>query len=379
MSEAGNYGDDLISLAVVQAIEHAIPEVEVHHLSFGQPLVWDEYRTSLGLRNVPFPVKPDRDLPGTSVGSRAFQEMDALVFGGGGLLQSTHHADRPYHWLRYLPSDPTIPVLAAGLGVGPLRSSWLRKLHVLGQPFNECFVRDELSQNLTNEVLGWNAELCSDFVDEEFLKQLIPSGLDAGGSRILGVALRAWPGIDANRVAQHIATVTTEHSIDEIRFFVLEANRGRGDDVVFSRSVMTQLRGTRTSLYVYEPRSLTGFTELMASCNVAISMKLHASAVWAAVDLPIYPIVYAPKIAAFFGLEYKGPQIHERVVEPLSRPRAWPRAEEVLEMRLPALLAEQTSDRAVMSESFRLQHQTSSLLRNAISKAGRTLSPFGGK
>lgn len=377
LSEAGNYGDDLILLAVVQALEETFVEVDVRYLSFGQPLAWNEIVTALSLRSRPLAVRPDRDLPGTRRGSIIYRNMDAIIFGGGGLLQTSHHPDRPYHWLRYLPSTLKVPVLAVGLGVGPLDTVWLRKLQELGQPFTECFVRDEMSRSLANDLLGWDARLCADFVDEKFLEQLLPSAGSRDKRGVLGVALRAWPGIGAKEMAAHIMSVATASSVEVVRFFVLEANNGQGEDVSLTREVMDHLAGIDAEMHVYSSDELLGFTELMADCALAISMKLHSSAVWGSLGIPIYPIIYAPKVAAFFGLEYRGTEVLDRVVRPSKQSEAWPRASAVIKSELPSLVSQPQRERSLLSYVFRTRHQISSFRRNLVKKFASVRSSVG--
>ena len=117
--------------------------------------------------------------------------------------------------------------------------------------------------------------------------------------------------------------------MDEIRLFVLEANLD-GPDIPFTQAVMSHLTAARASLHVYEPTDLVSFVSSMSQCDVAVSMKLHSSAIWAAAGIPIFPISYAPKTAAFFGVPYRGLEIFSTTMDPVSDLEV-PRAEGILE------------------------------------------------
>ena len=117
LGEAGNLGDDLILLAVLESV-YGHGHVDVAYLSHGRQLDLG-LLTHLGLSSVPErrPVLPGYVHPARA--SQLFGDREAILFGGGGLLQTSHHPERPYVWLRYFPRR-LVPILGVGLGIGPL-------------------------------------------------------------------------------------------------------------------------------------------------------------------------------------------------------------------------------------------------------------------
>lgn len=355
LGEAGNLGDDLILAAVVQAVDRALPGARVRHLSYGEHLDWQDLGARLGLSRLPERAAPVRPLP-WSTNHRLFADADVVLVGGGGLLQTSHHPLQPFLWLDHLPTDRRIPVIGVGLGMGPLSPSWRRTFLRRPSPFDELYVRDDDSATLSGRDLGWPAARCLDFVDETFLRDVLAvPARPVDGPRSVGVSLRRWPDLDADDVAQHVRDVAASSDCDRVDLFVLEAKGGRGQDVTFSEDVAGRLGGLTAQVHTYRPAQLTGFLERMSGCTVAVGMKLHACAVWAAAGVPVHPVVYAPKVAAFYGLPYRGTQIVGDVVAPAP---AWhsgaPRAADVVRDVVPrAVPARGAADRFSMPERLR--------------------------
>lgn len=369
LSEAGNLGDDLILLATVQAVGHACPDSSILHLAFGSPVDWAHFTDALQIQVAPQSVSTGRDLPGTRKRSRTFADADAIVFGGGGLLQTSHDPNRPYHWLSYLPEGITTKVMAVGLGIGPLDANACRWLRDVGMPFDRMFVRDPDSAELAINELDWRPELSHDFIDSDFLSQILNPVDQRPGH--LGVALRAWPGLEAARLAQEIDTITRQYSISKIEFFVLESKSGAGVDVDFTNEV-DSLRSTvcPSTIEVYAGKDPIKFAQKMIGVERSLSMKLHSSAIWTSSHIPVHPVIYAPKIASFFGVDYKGAEILSLDVRPPSPDLSIPRSYDAIKANLPTLLAKPESTRSRLSSGVRLERQMRSflhLLRNRIS------------
>ncbi|MEU6022891.1 polysaccharide pyruvyl transferase family protein [Micromonospora sp. NBC_01739] len=375
LGEAGNFGDDLIMIAAVVAATETGDDVAVRHLSFGRPVNWPAVSARIGRDLSPQAVRPTRDLPGSRRSELSFQSCQAVLFGGGGLLQTSHHPHTPYHWLSFLPRHhPAVPVLAVGLGLGPLSDYWQRRLHQLGSPFDECYLRDDDSVAYAEQRLGWRVGRCRDFVDSAFLTRLGIGrrGFSADGQGLLGVALRRWPGLDPIGTARHIGRVAEAYGVGNIRLFVLETSAS-GVDVAFTEQVCRQLGGREADVVPYLGADVLDFAEAMAGCSVAVSMKLHSSALWAALGVPIFPISYAPKTAAFFGQPFAGLKTYDQVVAPAVEPNSVPRAADVVLPWLRQALSGQFAvTRAVLTNSDKLRLQTSRTAVNVYRRLGRS-------
>ena len=344
LAEAGNLGDDLILMAALRAVSFTVPDAQVRYLSFGQRLDWNMLRGLLGITVALERVPVGKEYVEPLRAHRAFSDCHAILFGGGGLLETSHNPYRPYHWLRYLGRGRHHPpALAVGLGIGPLSDPWMVRLKRGPDFFETCWLRDEGSAALAT-TFGWEAQLCLDYVDGALLGALgLPPG-SAPKHGPLGVSLRAWPGLDAPAMATHIESVAEAQHSDRVAFFVLESKDGAGPDVDFTRAVRRALRVPSTEL-VYSAGNLVELLQGMASCASAVSMKLHAGAVWTHLGAPVYPVIYAPKVSAMFDLPYRGLQIldHPVAAPPPSGRVDLPSAPQVVQEWLPRVLGERAT------------------------------------
>lgn len=339
LAEAGNLGDDLILLATISAIHEAIPAAHVRCLTHGQSLDWERAASPPVSKGEPerVPVRPE--FLWVADNRRVFAGLDAIVFGGGGLLQDSHSRIKPYQWLSYLPDAPhRPPVLAVGHGLGPLSPDWQSVLRRIGNPFDESWVRDSDSLDLSRSVLGWPAKLTTDFVTSDFLATFDVKSLPITGEQSFGVSLRAWPGLSPRAVADRIKRLSKRHNCTQVDYFVLEAKGGGGPDTSFTREVAAMTQELPGEIHVYDPRKLEQFVEAMGKVRSSLSMKLHACVIWSAFGVPIYPIFYAPKVAAAFGARYESLASPDEPKLLGTRLPGVPTAREVVIARLPAMV-----------------------------------------
>ncbi|REE03774.1 polysaccharide pyruvyl transferase WcaK-like protein [Citricoccus muralis] len=371
LGEAGNYGDDLILISVLHSISKTFPESKATFLSFGNPIPLEEVRQHISLPRELKRVAPVRDWPWSRALQENFAEADVMIVGGGGLIQTWQHSLKPYQWLRHLPDTPA-PVIGVGLGLGPVSKDWVQYFRKHDSPFDVLHVRDRQSQELALDF-GWNAEIAADFIDEHFLEQLITPMRPKAPSNSLGVALRAWPGLSAQELASHIESVQAQHEIDVVKFFVLESKAGRGPDVEFTHQVATLLASTATEIHIYTSDNIVDFTQEICSTRIAISMKLHSSAVWGYLGVPMYPIVYAPKISSYFGVPYTGLSVFKETVDPAPH-SDYPRSEDALTQALNTLGSISAPvQRTTFTPASRLRFQLKGLVIDGTNKIRRSL------
>lgn len=332
LGEAGNLGDDLILIATIDAIYEAEQESEIKFLSFGQELDWSRLAVERSYPDIPQRVLAKPEIPLLRQNSNLYKHCDVIIFGGGGLLQTSHDRNRPYNWLSYLPNlgKDTPRVLATGLGLGPLAPVWIQRLRQMGTPFDSAWLRDEDSLKLSRDVLGWPGEECRDFIDREFLSSLLVARPENQPvTRRLGIALRDWPNFTIDDGVKFIESVIRRHECEDIVFFVLESNNGLGRDVVFSEQIARRLsRPSRIRAYI--AGELNEFLEDMSTIDIAISMKLHSSAIWGTLAVPMYPIFYAPKVAALFGKKFRGFEMVDEMLQIVDQAPHIPRSHQVV-------------------------------------------------
>lgn len=321
MGEAGNLGDDLILISTVDAILRGNPAAAVTFLSHGVPVGWAEVARELGWAGPPVARRRRQELPGRATDSRLFAESDLVVFGGGGLLQNSHSRHEPYQWLSALPTGPARPpIVALGLGLGPFDSQWTSVLSSREAPFDLTYVRDVESQELAVDGLGWSqTQIASDFVSSDFLDLIGVRPAPAGADAVVGVSVRAWPGLSAQAVASRVEAVCDVHEATSVHLFVIEDKPWDHVDLEFTRTI-AELLPARLSweISTYRAENPLEYTRAMTSCRAALSMKFHSSIIWAKAGVKISPIVYAPKVASLFGLPYRGLEVVDGFSQPIA-------------------------------------------------------------
>lgn len=246
----------------------------------------------------------DRDLLGVL---RAARSADLVVFGGGGLLQDqSSHLNLPYHLSRVAISRSVgTPIVAIGLGVGPLRTRAARSMvrHSLRQQHGRpvrVTVRDEGSRSLLAEV-GVASEVTADLA---WAMRVVgrPEVRD-----VLGVCLRPWPvtsrlpaadawrqGIDPSflaAVAGHLDRVVDEADVD-VEFVAMQAGR----DEVVHEVVLGQMRHADRARCV--DLDLAGTIASLGSCRAVLSMRYHGGVMAGLGGRPSVLVDYSPKVAA---------------------------------------------------------------------------------
>lgn len=370
LGEAGNLGDDLILIATVDAIYAADPGAEISFLSFGQELDWLTLAEKRGYPFTPRRLLAKAEIPVLRQNSRLYRDRDVIIFGGGGLLQTSHDKNRPYSWLSYLSNTGrgAPRVLAIGLGLGPISDVWIRRLRRMGTPFDYSWLRDADSVILSQDALGWSGKECLDFIDHGFISSLsLSRTTNFDEPRRLGVALRAWPNFSVDDAVAHIESVVRRHECEEVVFFVLESNRGHGGDVEFSENIAQQL-SRPGRIHAYEANELNEFLNDMATVDLAISMKLHSSAIWGTLGIPMYPIFYAPKVAAFFGRKYRGFEVVDEIIEVPTEPETVPRSHQIVIEDLRKMREKQKAEGSRFSLPERYRYQSANLIRAVISR-----------
>ncbi|GAA5227778.1 polysaccharide pyruvyl transferase family protein [Paeniglutamicibacter antarcticus] len=370
LGEAGNLGDDLILIATVDAIYEADPGSAISFLSFGQELDWSKLAKERGYPSTPLRVLAKAEIPLLRQNSTLYRDRDIIIFGGGGLIQTSHDKNRPYNWLSYLPkTGQDAPyIVATGLGMGPISEVWKRRLRRMGTPFDSAWLRDSDSVVLSREGLEWPGEECRDFIDNHFISSLSLPGVNRRAETgRLGVALRAWPNFSVDDAVEHIESVIHRHECEEVVLFVLESNKGRGTDVDFNEKIAQQL-SLMARVHAYEAHELIEFLDDMSNVDLAISMKLHSSAIWATMGVPMYPVFYAPKVAALFGRKYEGFEVLDEIVQIRTEVEDVPRAHQTVIDDLGNLKKKRDAGGSRFSMKAKFYYQSANLIRAVVSR-----------
>lgn len=249
---------------------------------------------------------------------------DAVVFGGGGLVQDeTSPLNLPFHLSRLsVARSCDTPFAAVGLGVDGLRTRLGRRLVRHGlRDMVACSVRDQRSADILSQLGVANPRVAADLAVGLPAPGVASARAAAGGQTAHGkeavaegrlvVSLRPWAGrrglLPASLRARRgdptgeplIAALAA--GIDEaadrtglpVRFVALQADR----DDPFHRRVAAYLR---TEASFATPR-LADLAAEFAPARAVVAMRYHAGILATLAGVPSVLIGYAPKVEALAG------------------------------------------------------------------------------
>ncbi len=225
---------------------------------------------------------------------RALRGADLLISGGGSLFQDATSARSPYYYLLVLRLAQTLgcKTMIYAQGVGPLIRPGIRRgVRKAFQNAEFITVRDSESRKLLQEIgVTRDIQVVADpsfLVEPDFeAADRLMSEAGVSGERLVGIALRPWPGFD-----QWITEAAAE---------ILDACSAMGLQAVFipmQESEDAEVgKGAPILRHGGDPAVAKG---LIARCKLVVGMRLHSLIFAASAGVPFVPISYDPKVSAF--------------------------------------------------------------------------------
>lgn len=301
----GNAGDEAVCAAVLQTMRSEGGDPEMTVLS-GNPVATERLH---GARAVP-----------RGKLTRALKSADALIQGGGSLLQDATSARSVFYYLWVLMAARMSrkPVFLFAQGIGPLRRPATRAaVRVVLNRVQQITVRDEASRDLLARI-GVRAPTTVTADPVFALQPASPErasalwaeqGLPESG-RTLGLALRAWPAApELATTAARAAEALQERGMDVV-FFPMH----RPADEDFAEGVRHRMaRPAPIVRGVERPDDLMAIT---ARLDLLIGMRLHALIFGAAMGIPLIGLSYDPKVDALLDRLGGVPALNVSAVDP---------------------------------------------------------------
>ena len=231
------------------------------------------------------------------------QETDALIWGGGGLIQDVTSWRSPIYYLGLmgLAQSQGSRTVAWAQGIGPLQRSWLQSL--ARRAFGGCTgisVRDRGSAALLE---NWGIPYL-EAPDPVWALEPVPMEVNGPSPRI-AVVVREHPQLTPTRVAvltqalAQLQAATGSHVL--LLPFQLGAKPGSPSaDETLAHLIAGQLSGAQV-LRIRDPRQLRGVFEHV---NWALVMRFHGLVMAAAAGCRCFGLSYDPKVS--FLLEELG-------------------------------------------------------------------------
>ncbi len=231
---------------------------------------------------------------------RTLRRADLCIVGGGGIFQDVHSWKSSCRHLITASIATSLgkPVLAVGLGVGPLRSGCLR--HLIGR-ITSCFVaiqvRDASSKQalldcgVSSERISVTADVVPSLRIEEWpeTEQTV-----ADKPRRIGFAIRRWPNLCESGLMALWEKITDDQS--EIWLLCYEPDSDRR---FYKELLSKSSEKCRKYAHIHVPENLEDAVRTLACMDAVMAMRLHACVFSAALDIPFLCIPYDGKVTMF--------------------------------------------------------------------------------
>lgn len=238
---------------------------------------------------------------------RALSQTDALLSGGGSLLQDVTSPHSIFYYLGVVRLAQMMgkKTMFIAQGIGPLTLSRSRRLTAsVANRLNAITVRDPGSAVLLREI-GVSRPPVEVTADPALL--LAPDAPPPPtGNPAFGVALRPWHGHDA--LAFHVAAAARQ-ALPGRRALVFPM-QPQSDKELAEQFTREWHQESRTTLCSTET-GLAALTQNLASCEMVIGMRLHALILAAACGVPSVALSYDPKVAAFMRLSGQDDAVYD--------------------------------------------------------------------
>ena len=271
----GNGGDEALLATLLQMLPpHVIPVV----LSGTPDETRDRYHVEALDRMAPLPVL------------QALRSCDALIWGGGSLIQDATSAVSPFYYgaMMALAQRMGLKTIAWAQGIGPLKrpvTRWLAR-----QTFGGCTisVRDRASAAM---LADWNIPclLAPDPVWALEAKP-VPGLWDLPAPRV-AVTLRSHPQLTQTRLANLTRALVDFQKATQT--FILLLPFQQRQDLPIAQAIQLQLKDVSQIMCLSEPQLLKG---VFRGVEMAIGMRLHSLIMAASVGCRCFALSYDPKI-----------------------------------------------------------------------------------
>jgi polysaccharide pyruvyl transferase CsaB len=238
---------------------------------------------------------------------RALSQTDALLSGGGSLLQDVTSPHSIFYYLGVVRLAQMLgkKTMFIAQGIGPLTLSRSRRLTcAVANRLDAITVRDPDSAALLREI-GVTRPPLEVTADPALLLSPDTPTPPANGPSF-GVALRPWHGHDA--LPFHVADAARlALSGRRALLFPMQPQTDKEIAEQFAREWHTENRTTLCSTET----GLPALVQNLANCEMMVGMRLHALILAAACGVPSVALSYDPKVAAFMQQSGQGDAVYD--------------------------------------------------------------------
>lgn len=272
----GNGGDEALLATLLQMLpSHVTPVV----LSGNPEETRDRYHVEAYDRMAPLTVL------------QALRSCDALIWGGGSLIQDVTSTISPFYYggLMALAQGMGLKTIAWAQGIGPLvrpQTRWLARRNFAG--CTKVSVRDRASAALLSD---WKIPhiIAPDPVWALAAKP-VPELADLPTPRV-AVTLRKHPQLTAARLANLTRALVEFQKLTQTYILLLPFQKS--EDLSIAEAIQPHLQDVSQILCLEDPQILKG---VFRSVEMAIGMRLHSLIMAASEGCRCFALSYDPKI-----------------------------------------------------------------------------------
>ena len=230
----------------------------------------------------------------------AVASSSLVIIGGGGILQDVHSWKSSVRHLVLACFGILFgrPVVGVGIGAGPIRRIWLRKfVSSVCSAMTVLQVRDMHSKRFLSDcgvpprLINVSADVVLSLQIEDWLESRhTPAALP---NRI-GFALRRWPGLNKNSLAQLWERLSKEGCEIQLLCYEPESDRQWYEEVLSLCSDKCHKH-----IFIQIPRTLEEAVRSLGSLDAVIAMRLHACIFSTFLGIPFLAIPYDEKVRNF--------------------------------------------------------------------------------
>lgn len=295
---AGNLGDDAILGGILTDLKNVNWNGEVLVTCGGQKTSTEIYKRVKRVPFMPSGLKSHFARTQVKTAQQAFESIDMVIMGGGGLFTDSESLRAPYIWYKQAKAliRAKKPYVIYGQSIGPLRSIWSR--HFARKTFKHAkaiLVRDQESLHMLSKwglkgTLGTDPALS--WLTEELQKQ-------PKKEAVLLISLRHWPKLGLKEWKTWTKPINEYCKKAKLKPIALSMEPTSEKE----KRELTQL-----GWELYAPSSAREALFAFQKAKEALVMRLHAGIFSLTAKTPFIALAYSQKVTSFFeSLMFKTP------------------------------------------------------------------------
>lgn len=223
---------------------------------------------------------------------QALRRSDALIWGGGSLMQDVTGAMSPLYYggLMIAAQRLGLKTIAWAQGIGPLQRNWTQRF--ARYVFARCSAVSVRDVGSAKQLTEWGIpfSLAPDPV-WALQSEAVPGLWDLPAPRV-AVALRAHPQLTADRLQSLVGGLVSFQKATQTCMLLVPFQPAQ--DMAIAEAIQAELTGPSQILTLNNPQQLKG---LFQGVEMTIAMRLHALIMAAAAECRCFALSYDPKVS----------------------------------------------------------------------------------